>query len=277
MVALPKPAVVMPVCLTGVTNGYVPARLLFPSTFGNATAVDPAARAFRALAAELRRNGVDPRHVGGYRSYSEQYALFTARYEPVSFAVYVVTPSDRRKLWSANAARFWRKRRNANGTWPATAAVPGTSNHGYGLAIDIAEETDGDAGPESIRPTTVAFLIARAGVYGIGAELDAEPWHWRYYAGDAIPAAVLEYEAGGFNPDVPAPVINLGVRGDNVVAFQNHNNLWCDLKLIVDGYAGPKTIQQVKVFQDKLTVPVTGIWDDTTAAKYRAVLIELHR
>jgi hypothetical protein len=57
-----------------------------------------------------------------------------------------------------------------------TAAVPGTSNHGYGLAVDLLR-TDAQ----------VAWLTEHAATYGWSGELEKEPWHWRRYAGDYVP------------------------------------------------------------------------------------------
>jgi LAS superfamily LD-carboxypeptidase LdcB len=74
------------------------------------------------------------------------------------------------------------------------AAVPGTSNHGWGLAIDLAEKVNGKA--VSISPRSVKWLIKHAAQYGFCAEAQSEPWHWRYFTGDKIPAAVLAFEAG---------------------------------------------------------------------------------
>jgi LAS superfamily LD-carboxypeptidase LdcB len=74
------------------------------------------------------------------------------------------------------------------------AATPGTSNHGLGLAIDFAEERDGRPPVESVSDRFVRWLIKNAATYGFSAELQSEPWHWRYVAGDQIPRAVLDFE-----------------------------------------------------------------------------------
>jgi LAS superfamily LD-carboxypeptidase LdcB len=66
------------------------------------------------------------------------------------------------------------------------AAAPGTSNHGWGLAVDFAEELDGDTQPESVSAKFVKWLIRNAATYGFSAEVQSEPWHWRYVAGDKL-------------------------------------------------------------------------------------------
>jgi hypothetical protein len=69
----------------------------------------------------------------------------------------------------------------------ATAACPGTSNHGLALACDFVLDTQG---------RLVNWLINNAIKYGFGAELQSEPWHWRYITGSNIPAATLAFEEG---------------------------------------------------------------------------------
>ncbi|RBY95557.1 D-alanyl-D-alanine carboxypeptidase [Blastococcus sp. TF02-8] len=67
------------------------------------------------------------------------------------------------------------------GEKPALAAVPGTSNHGWGLAVDLCGGIDGFGTPQ------YAWMVANAGRFGFlhptwadpgnGRE---EPWHWEY-------------------------------------------------------------------------------------------------
>src|SRR5262249_45203984 len=74
---------------------------------------------------------------------------------------------------------FWLKPGNA------TAACPGTSNHGLGLACDFVLDNGG---------RILGWLIDHADEYGFSAELESEPWHWHYIPGDAIPKATLAFE-----------------------------------------------------------------------------------
>src|SRR4029453_13479957 len=62
----------------------------------------------------------------------------------------------------------------------AVAAVPGTSNHGLGLAVDVAGATG----------ARLDWLLAHAADYGWSWGTQSEGWHIRYCSGDAIPAAV---------------------------------------------------------------------------------------
>jgi cell wall-associated NlpC family hydrolase len=67
------------------------------------------------------------------------------------------------------------------GEKPALAAVPGTSNHGWGLAVDLC------GGVERFGTPEYAWMVANAGRFGFlhprwadpgnGRE---EPWHWEY-------------------------------------------------------------------------------------------------
>ncbi|RBY85520.1 D-alanyl-D-alanine carboxypeptidase family protein [Blastococcus sp. TF02A-30] len=67
------------------------------------------------------------------------------------------------------------------GQKPALAAVPGTSNHGWGLAVDLC------GGVERFGTPQYAWMVANAGRFGFlhpawadpgnGRE---EPWHWEY-------------------------------------------------------------------------------------------------
>jgi hypothetical protein len=69
------------------------------------------------------------------------------------------------------------------GEKPALAAVPGTSNHGWGLAVDLC------GGIDSNDTGQYAWMVANAGRFGFvhptwadrgnGRE---EPWHWEYGA-----------------------------------------------------------------------------------------------
>jgi LAS superfamily LD-carboxypeptidase LdcB len=107
-----------------------------------------------------------------YRTYQEQVALFTSRY--------TMTPLPGRpsKVWEGR--RWWQKPNTA------IAAVPGTSNHGLGIAVDIADAS-GDR---------LDWLEANALTYGFSWEFTsgAEPWHIRYYRGDDIPPAVADWK-----------------------------------------------------------------------------------
>jgi peptidoglycan hydrolase-like protein with peptidoglycan-binding domain len=209
---LPITKLVMPSTLNGQQNGRLPDSLLTTIGVGNARMERTAARSFIAMFAEARRAiGVTVKHVGDYRPFETQLNLFLSRYQQATLAQYTVTPAAHRKIWkeapfNGYQSTYWIKKKNANGSYPATAATPGNSNHGWGLALDIAEEYDSDAGPDPIRAVFVGWLCEEAHRYGVSAELQSEPWHWRYVAGDRIPVATLDFERNnGVVPPPPVP------------------------------------------------------------------------
>lgn len=206
---LPISPVKMPACLAGQANGSLERGLLVRTNIPELLMVATAARALNAMkaAVESAFPGYVMRSVGGYRTLYMQWWAFGgkgARYEPCTFAQYMVAAAvGRGKLWpdadrrevatalgiAIPESRWWRKINFGTAETPryrATAAVPRRSNHGWGLALDI----------RSIPAVVVAWLCANAWRYGFSAEIQSEVWHWRYFAGDQIPAAVIEYEEG---------------------------------------------------------------------------------
>jgi LAS superfamily LD-carboxypeptidase LdcB len=185
--------------LAGQTNGKLAPAILetTPGQKGGPTIVlvKPAARAWRALVAAALQSG----HIlkatsvaDSYRIYEIQERIFRQRYTTSFLA------GRPFKVWNG---RRWYQR---PGT--AVAAVPGTSNHGWGSAVDTGEERDSDLGTESLDDPTLSWLIANEGRYGWSHEVQSEPWHIRYNAGDNIPAAVLAYEKATPEPEpVPQP------------------------------------------------------------------------
>lgn len=186
---LPIQPVTIPTVLAGETNGKLPASILLdtPGQAGGVPVrlVRPAARAWRALAAAA----LDAGHIlkatsvyDSYRPYEIQERIFKQRYTTSPL------PGQPRRWWQGQ----WWYLIEGN----APAAIPGTSNHGWGLAVDVGEERDGDTGTESMDAATLAWLVTNELRFGFSHELAVEPWHIRYTRGDDIPAAVLEYEEG---------------------------------------------------------------------------------
>jgi D-alanyl-D-alanine carboxypeptidase len=71
---------------------------------------------------------------------------------------------------------------------PTLAAIPGTSNHGLGLAVDLGCGVETGSGN-----TRYQWLVDNASAYGWGHPAWAEPggsgpyepWHWEYVAGES--------------------------------------------------------------------------------------------
>lgn len=193
--ALPVRIVTSPAVLAGQENGKLPTSILVqtPGLAGGPLVrlVSPAARAWQALTAAASAAGHTLKATSAadsYRAYEIQRRIFLERYT-LEFL-----PDRPWKLWDSNnngVKERWYQLPNT-----AIAAVPGTSNHGWGLAVDTGEERDGDLGTESIDATTLNWLVANEQAFGYSHEVQSEPWHIRYWAGDEIPAAVLAYEEG---------------------------------------------------------------------------------
>lgn len=193
---LPIYPVVMPSDLAGLANGKLPASVL-TQVHARGVLHKNAARCWKAFVSACDEQGLPLTFTYGgmYRTYAEQETLFRSRYSPSG------TLGDC-KTWNGVS---WCKI-PVNGKKPATAAVPGTSNHGWGLAIDCAFDTDptDGLGPDDAAAITAhpkfTWFRDNAIRYGFSFELQSEPWHLRLVSGDSIPQAVLEFEAGAFPP-----------------------------------------------------------------------------
>lgn len=277
-ITLPITPVVRPSTLNGVENGKLPSHLLAEIGVPGALMEKTAARAFRAMLAEMRKGGFNPRQVGHYRTFQQQLNLFLSRYQEASQATFNATAAAHRKQWNdapknGYKSVYWVKKL-INGKYPATAATPGSSNHGLGLALDLAEEYDTDSAPDSIRSQWVQWLVNNAARYGISAELQSEPWHWRYVAGDRIPQAVLDFEASGGVAPAPAPgpgpalvfaypgtPLRLGSQGEAVKLIQ------AVVGATPDGDFGSVTERRVKDWQSKNGLLADGVVGSVTWKK----------
>lgn len=186
---LPIRTVTRPAALAGQSNGRLDDALLvsIPGLSGGPTVrlVEPAATAWRALTAAASAAGHTLKAtsaVDSYRPYAVQERTFLARYTTVPIA--------------GASTRTWQGK-----TWylkpgNAPAAAPGTSNHGWGLAVDTGEERDSDAQAEPLDAVTLGWLVDHELAFGFSHEIQEENWHIRYYTGDQIPAAVQAFMEG---------------------------------------------------------------------------------
>lgn len=197
---LPVGRFVKPTELLNVPNGSVPPELLTPCGVGNFTMYHLASRGLKCLLHFAALEGFFPTATGVGRTLHEQELLFDGtsenfwspgnnygRYIPnTKWTNYVgaghtfATPVDQR-IWKGIT---WKRRSSTS-----SAAVPGTSNHGFWLAIDFATNM-----PRFLE--FVDWLITNAVRFGFSAELQSENWHWRWYVGDSIPVEVLQFEQG---------------------------------------------------------------------------------
>lgn len=168
-----------PTSIKGLPNGQYPESALRPikSTAGTVigSLCPEAARAWTAMVAAAKAAGVS---LGAtvasntYRSLADQQRIFDDRYRE----------TDQGNGSRVCGGKTWFLRKGKK-----TAACPGTSNHGRGLAVDVR----GADGPG----TVLSWLEDHAPTYGWQWEIASESWHIHYCPGDAIPAAVLAYEA----------------------------------------------------------------------------------
>jgi LAS superfamily LD-carboxypeptidase LdcB len=118
-------------------NGRLPRELLTPIGIGQHRLWAPAAQQFVAMRTSAAQQGVSISVTDSYRNYDSQVEL---------------------------AAR---KGLSQNG---GLAAVPGTSEHGWGLAVDM-----------DVNGAGMAWLKANGGTYGWVQPTTREPWHWEFH------------------------------------------------------------------------------------------------
>lgn len=126
----------VPVDLARYGNGRVPSTALGTVEGTSWQLWAPAADGLSQLLAAARRDGVSIGINDAYRSYDEQVDMVR-----------------RKGLYSQGGL----------------AAEPGTSQHGWGLAVDL--QLDGRA---------TAWMQANAERFGFERTLSREPWHWEF-------------------------------------------------------------------------------------------------
>lgn len=178
----PVADVQLPSALVCVPNGDLPAGLL-RGIGGDAGRLElTAARCWDALWGAGQSAGWDLTwtYGGTYRTYEAQRQLFLSRWSP--------RPQTNRPRVQWMGGTWWLR------PGVARAAIPGTSNHGLGLAVDVALGAS-PAMAVAIDPA-LSWLLEVADSYGWTWESQDEPWHIRYVCGDQIPEAVIAWERG---------------------------------------------------------------------------------
>ena len=163
-------------CLKGVKPGELPAKLL-RGIEGKGKLHHCAADAYEAMDAAANAAGIDlspTSQADTYRSLETQEYGFYQRYTDTP------KPALMKQKPRIYKGKAWYLKKGM-----APMAVPGTSNHNLGIAIDIKDATG----------NRLAWLLANEHLYGFSHELDSEPWHIRYVAGDATPEAVKAWKA----------------------------------------------------------------------------------
>lgn len=125
-----------PTELLAYGNGQIPAAALTPIGDGTHRLYAPAARSFEQLFAAADADGVTIGMTDSYRSYDAQVRL-----------------AEEKGLYSEGGL----------------AAEPGTSNHGWGLALDL-----------DLDDRAQAWMRTNGWRYGFVEDTPREPWHWTY-------------------------------------------------------------------------------------------------
>lgn len=247
---------VLPPDLAGTKNGTLPDNLLTKCVYPNTQSArlhSLTNRAMMALFATVKAKYGETLTViswpDAYRNYTQQYNTFMKRYQ--------TTPISGRptKVWNGQT---WYLKPGMAG-----AATPGSSNHGWGCALDTGlwKLVSGVMKVVSITAAkcwTSGWILEHADEYGVCWEAQSEPWHIRMYTGKLTPA-VLAYEAGqgGGTPEgtfiVNAVRKNL-VQGSTekfqVKRMQNNLNLLgANPPLKVDGGFGSVTKGALVAYQ----------------------------
>ena len=182
--------IIMPSDLAGQKNGELNPALLRDIKAPAGKMHHLAATAWNCLQLAAFFEGIELKHVGAYRPLDRQVAMFNERYSATKTPRKPeVTRKYQGKTWYLKPGM-------------APAGTPGTSNHGWGLAIDVASAS----GKRLEWLLGDGFMTCNALKYGFSWEVkdgaNAEAWHIRYVAGDTLPQAVLEAIAAFPNLDV---------------------------------------------------------------------------
>lgn len=182
MTTYPVLPIIMPSDLAGQRNGEINPALLRTIKAPNGLLHHHAATAWNAMQLAAYFDGIELKHVGAYRPLPQQIALFNTRYQ--------ATPTGRTpQVTRTYMGKTWYLKKGV-----APASSPGSSNHGWGLAIDVAS----CSGARLAWLLGDGFSTSNALKYGFSWEVadsknpNSEAWHIRWVCGDTLPQAVVE-------------------------------------------------------------------------------------
>lgn len=205
---LPVVSISMPSMLVGQQNGIVDPSLLSPIQGGRL--LHPAARAWNAMVHTALIDGVvlEPSAEDNtYRGYGIQWNYFSERNDH--------TPRNTKKSYYLGL-EWWQI------PGKTTAAVPGTSNHSWGLAVDVDDVERGGR---------FSWLCNNGPRFGFSLEAgieNTEHWHWHYFAGDAIPPGLIPNieEDDMWSPEAQAAAMGGEAAGCKVIDGVVHLRLF---------------------------------------------------
>jgi hypothetical protein len=211
-----KPPSVIATQLNGAVNDALLEVVDRPETIFKMASLP--ARGMRAMHAAIKRDlGVTLSTTGRGRTLAQQWTIFggsQARYRPCSpeeFSSNRALDKELTKVFPAAdrlavaallpgvviaESEHWTKIQFANGNFPATAAVPGTSPHGLWCADDLALPDGSDKGnaPDNLTDDVVDWLFTNELDFGFAHGTKSEKWHVQWFVGDTVPPAVLTFE-----------------------------------------------------------------------------------
>lgn len=180
MTTYPVLPIVQPTDLKGAKNGEINPALLRDIKAPNGKLHRLAATAWNAMQLDAAFNNIELKHVGAYRSLVEQVNLFNTRYQ--------ANPTGRTpQVTRTYLGKTWYLKKSM-----APAGTPGTSNHGWGLAIDVANAS----GARLSWLLGDGFATCKALEYGFTWAVadptnpNFEAWHLQYVTGDIWTPAV---------------------------------------------------------------------------------------
>ena len=213
--------------------------------------VPEVASRWRDLQTAAHSAGYDLTMTGAYRTLEQQQELFAARY---------TTQNTGQEPRTYQGKTYWLKPGNA------MVASPGTSNHGWGCAVDMALRVNG--GVVAVTAPYVGWAATVAVAHGFSWE-DSEPWHIHAIdaGGSSEETPSAPPSGGGAVTAVPQPSLQLGDAGNQVALLQQlcAAHSWGNPGN-ADGHFGPRTKEAVQELQKAVGVPGDGVYGPHTAA-----------
>lgn len=221
--------------------------------------VSPAAENWDALARAVKaRYGWTPYLTDSYRPYSVQERIFRERY---------------RVMWSGSGpygdVRYWQGVRWVRVTG-AAAAVPGTSNHGWGKAVDCS----GLGGFGGTRFAQLASLAPSYGFTNTEGRSVGEAWHW-VFTGSGLVSNPIGGGGSVTVPNVPgAPAPINPTEWDEMASKQEVTDAVVDalLKYRIDGRNVFDFLRQAFADDQKTITAIDGLKTDVANVPSRTVL-----
>lgn len=241
----PESAAVLPTAIKKCSNGLIPDTLLNGCGIRSFVMAEPAATAMQMLVNAAAKDGISISATGTYRSFIQQENLFYSRTQ-------TTCPFPGARHYVYKGINYWLKKGVAG------CATPGTSNHGWGLAIDFARK-DAMGRVVSLDGNSLNWLRNNAPKYGFWNTVESENWHWCYCLGDRLPSGPV--------PPSPTPsysTVKLGSQGPDVAKMQTLLRQKGFDPGNPDGKFGPRTDAALRAFQKAKDLAVDGVCGPVT-------------